>query len=442
MNRFEILEAFHALPEYRRFEALRLACADSLEVWRRYRTDGRPLEYVDGVVGMRHVVDDRLPERALDEIDGCLRGETIDPAQTDNDYSEPIVAMQDDDLDVPLTIAQAYYAIYNLYRIVFRLPHAAEHQVVLGQVASSLDVDMDDWVREWWTRTWDTWASLPELAYEPSGMTERVFERLCAGELDGALAELDGTSCLRAVLLALIGRRDEAVAVALDALATDSLDVRNWLADNVCSLAPDAIAVSNDSTRYAVILGERLVIRDVAGAMVTSRTFADTYLRLVRWARNPPHDDVVWAAGDCVDRVGVWATFCDGVDPRQPAAPPPPFKKIRFERWGRRTIAALGNRGEIVARHESEVILVMRHGAHVIGASKVIGAAVHPDGLCVVTFDEHCVSMWPGPRLQPTDQRAFRVVEGAARRVLLNDKDDYALVVWASGTASFHELTD
>ena len=427
MNRRDIAAAFHALPEYRRFEALRLACADALEVWRRYRKDGKPLEYRDGVVGMRHTVDDRLPERALDEIDRYLRGQPVDPTATDTEYSEPIVAMQDDDLDVPRPVAQAYYAVYNLYRIVFRLPHAADDQVVLDQVAGSLDVDLDDWVSEWWTRAWDAWASLPELAYAPSDMTERAFGLLCAGHVDAAAAALDGVSCLRAVVLALAGRRDEAVAVAIEALGADSPELREWLADHVFSLAPDAIAVSANSTRYAVILGERLEIREHTGTAVQSEIYADRRLRFVRFrSRNE-----VWVAGDCVDPIGPWASFC--ASSTRGLEPP------GFSLRGRRTIAALGN-GEIVARNESEVVLIVER-SHVIGAANVVGAAIHPSGLYVVTFDDQRVSMWPGTRLrQLTTGHPWRVLEGAARRVLL--AEGYALVIWANGTTSIHELSD
>jgi hypothetical protein len=156
----EILAAFRELPDARRLEALAVAVRDAYAVWRAYADPWKPVTYVDGVVGMQHQVDLDLPRRAMEDIERALAGATVDPAATDRDYTEPIVAMQDDDLEFPGEVELAYYAIYNLHRIVFQLGAGlpAEH-VVIQQVANCVSVDAADWLREWWLRVWDAWAS-------------------------------------------------------------------------------------------------------------------------------------------------------------------------------------------------------------------------------------------------------------------------------------------
>jgi hypothetical protein len=139
-----------------------MACRDALEVWRRYRSDGKPIVYHDTVVGTVHTVDDDLPRRALDEIDRRLAGETVDVKATEHAYYEPTVAMQDSDLDFPTRVEAAYYAIYNLHRIVFEIVGRPGDDVVLGQVANAIDVELDDWLRDWWIRVWDAWACEPD----------------------------------------------------------------------------------------------------------------------------------------------------------------------------------------------------------------------------------------------------------------------------------------
>jgi hypothetical protein len=111
---------------------------------------------------MRHEVDLDLPRRAREEIERAVRegSDTVDAKATDRDYAEPIVAMQDEDLDFPAAIELAYHAIYNLHRLVFRIgPGLPKEELVIQQVAACVGVDAADWLRDWWTRVWDAWAS-------------------------------------------------------------------------------------------------------------------------------------------------------------------------------------------------------------------------------------------------------------------------------------------
>jgi hypothetical protein len=60
---------------------------------------------------MRHEVDVHLPHDALRSAN---TGEDL--ADVEGRYREPIVAMQDDDLEFPDPIEFAYYAVYNCFR--------------------------------------------------------------------------------------------------------------------------------------------------------------------------------------------------------------------------------------------------------------------------------------------------------------------------------------
>jgi hypothetical protein len=92
--------------------AVQLAlCQHALGVWEAYLRHHGPREYVDSVVGMDHCVDNALPRDALASVEAG-----VDRASVAQRYREPIVALQDDDLELPDHVELAYYAIYNLYR--------------------------------------------------------------------------------------------------------------------------------------------------------------------------------------------------------------------------------------------------------------------------------------------------------------------------------------
>jgi hypothetical protein len=103
--------AFEALDGSRR-RAVQLAlCRRALGVWEAYLGRHEPVEYIDSVVGLYHCVDSVLPRDSLASVEAG-----VDRAGVVQRYLEPIVALQDDDLELPDHIELAYYAIYNLYR--------------------------------------------------------------------------------------------------------------------------------------------------------------------------------------------------------------------------------------------------------------------------------------------------------------------------------------
>ena len=126
-------ESFRRLPPERQRRVHLRLCQEALGVWTEYAAEHAPIRYTDSLVGMRHEVDVHLPHDALRSANAGA-----DLADVDNRYREPIVAMQDDDLEFPDPIEFAYYAIYNCFR-----RHAREEEIdpwlIVNQALSSVD---------------------------------------------------------------------------------------------------------------------------------------------------------------------------------------------------------------------------------------------------------------------------------------------------------------
>ncbi len=147
-------ERLLALDEESRVDALVVACERALVAWMMYAVQKKP-RYVDGVVGLTHVVDVDLPTRALDEVRD--RHDLPVVAPTILAWVEPIVALQDGDFQLPKRVEYAFYAIYNLHRLVFEPSDALTPFLVLSQAISAVvDGEDDDGARteaalaSWW----------------------------------------------------------------------------------------------------------------------------------------------------------------------------------------------------------------------------------------------------------------------------------------------------
>lgn len=86
-------------------------CRQALAIWEAYAQQYAPITYVDSVIGMQHTVEIELPHEAYASV-----AAGVDRANVARRYYEPIVAMQDDDLEFPDQIEMVYYAIYNLFQ--------------------------------------------------------------------------------------------------------------------------------------------------------------------------------------------------------------------------------------------------------------------------------------------------------------------------------------
>lgn len=108
-------------------------CERALEVWTAYAAEQGPIVYVDSVVGIRHTVEAEIPGLAL----AAARDER-DTYDLDYRYTEPIVALQDTDLELPGGVELAYYALYNLFR-KYALGADVDGWLVVNQALSALD---------------------------------------------------------------------------------------------------------------------------------------------------------------------------------------------------------------------------------------------------------------------------------------------------------------
>jgi len=114
-------------------------CEHALAHWTNYVRTHASLRYIDSVVGMQHEVDIGLP---ADALRSARAG--VDLANVASRYREPIVAMQDDDLNFPEPVEFAYYAIYNCFR-----KHACGEDIdpwlIVNQALSSSE-DKESWL--------------------------------------------------------------------------------------------------------------------------------------------------------------------------------------------------------------------------------------------------------------------------------------------------------
>ena len=141
------IEAFAVLDAPRRREALiRLAEDVALRVWTAFVGAEGSVSYQDSVVGMSHTLDVELPAQAL----GSLKRRAADADRVAAAYAEPIVALQDLDLELPAHAEYAYYSIYNLFRKYCR-HEDIEESLILNQILSSLsdEVQIAGALQDW-----------------------------------------------------------------------------------------------------------------------------------------------------------------------------------------------------------------------------------------------------------------------------------------------------
>lgn len=123
--------------EKRKFVQFKL-CENALEILNRYFNETGEISYVESVVGTFQTVDSKLPSDAFEsaQIGKNLRN-------SDYRYSEPISAMQDDDLTFPNHIELAFYSIYNLFQ-KYVLNRNIDDWLIVNQ-ALSAEISAEKW---------------------------------------------------------------------------------------------------------------------------------------------------------------------------------------------------------------------------------------------------------------------------------------------------------
>ena len=114
-------EQIDNLPTRKQFDiAIRLTRL-ALPIWERY-TEKNQLTYCDTVVGLQHSVDKNLLKNTIDAVERYISANKINKVIIKNiellslrrKFSDPIVALQDLDWELPNEIERTFYAVHNL----------------------------------------------------------------------------------------------------------------------------------------------------------------------------------------------------------------------------------------------------------------------------------------------------------------------------------------
>jgi len=133
----------HSITHDELFSIATKVCTAALPIWNEYSTHGE-LIYRDTVVGLSHKVNAGLLE---DSVTFC-KGETFERAAIKpvlnlllKEFSDPIVALQDLDWELPYPAEHIFYAVYNLLDgLRNRVNYQGEliHYISINQAADAL----------------------------------------------------------------------------------------------------------------------------------------------------------------------------------------------------------------------------------------------------------------------------------------------------------------
>lgn len=116
------LEEFtNSLPKDKQLKLALHFARLALPVWEDYCAD-RDISYRDTVVGMTHSTDKNLPRNVLNAIEEYLNMNKWQKflngkkniLKFRSQFDEPIVALQDEDWQLPYEVKTTFYAFYNL----------------------------------------------------------------------------------------------------------------------------------------------------------------------------------------------------------------------------------------------------------------------------------------------------------------------------------------
>jgi hypothetical protein len=106
-----------SLSEENQFRlAIKLA-KRALPIWNKF-ADKTELSYRDSVAGLKHTVDKSLLKDALESVENYLKNKRSDFSEEETNlykkFIDPIVALQDDDWELPDEVLKTFYSVYIL----------------------------------------------------------------------------------------------------------------------------------------------------------------------------------------------------------------------------------------------------------------------------------------------------------------------------------------
>tara|TARA_R110001592_G_scaffold237306_9_gene496311 strand:+ start:10256 stop:10744 length:489 start_codon:yes stop_codon:yes gene_type:complete len=111
-----LLEFIESLNERKQYDLALEFCDRTLAIWNEY-ANSHALEYTDTVVGTKHTVKSDILTRALMVVKNELdvpKSQTHEIVLIRQELSDPIVALQDLDWELPKPVEMSFYAIRNL----------------------------------------------------------------------------------------------------------------------------------------------------------------------------------------------------------------------------------------------------------------------------------------------------------------------------------------
>lgn len=107
---------FSKLKEKHRYEVVIELLTLALPIWNDYINKVKVLEYRDTVVGMYYSVEITIIEKTIELAKSKLNNNlnSNDLLYIKSEYSDPIVALQDLDWELPYSVECIFYAAYNL----------------------------------------------------------------------------------------------------------------------------------------------------------------------------------------------------------------------------------------------------------------------------------------------------------------------------------------
>lgn len=117
----DLKEYCETLSENKRFELATKICGKTLPIWEDY-CNNYSLSYTDSVVGMHHEVRQQLLFDSVAFCENILRLPFYNKSEIDlktlnsllEEFSDPIVAMQDSDWELSYAAERTFFAVYNL----------------------------------------------------------------------------------------------------------------------------------------------------------------------------------------------------------------------------------------------------------------------------------------------------------------------------------------
>jgi hypothetical protein len=118
-------EYIDSVTEKRQFEIAINIIKPALPIWDKF-AESNSLTYIDSVIAIKHTVDKNILKDAIADIESYFFSSGFFGIATEKkpllkrieQFSDPIVSLQDSDWELPYEVEQIFYSVYNLLQAV------------------------------------------------------------------------------------------------------------------------------------------------------------------------------------------------------------------------------------------------------------------------------------------------------------------------------------